>query len=432
MALIQQGWAELDMPQPRNFNLSEEETRMVTGLNNFGLKLLKNMMKKYPNQNIVISPASISCLLAMTLLGSVGRSYDELAEALGFSEDILLNRKNHEMFGRLLSGVNANDSWSRTMFADGVFVDERSQLRHAYRSYLQRVYNGAVVNVDFADAVKVKQIINEWVNQKTEGRIDEFLKETLPSNTKTVLLSALYFSGQWEKPFLPEHTRQMRFSRGENNVIADLMLNLGQFHYLLSAKNGFHMIAFPYNDSATTMYAIKPRLPEALSLSELMEHLDYAKIDGFIDQMTRQDVVVRFPKMELNSDNNLETHLKELGVTSIFNPTEANFALMLDTNTITNKTEDDLIKRINDGDVEERSPKSIVNSLINPGVYVDTVMHEVKIKIDEYGTEAVAATSSILARSSEQFYADSPFFIFIRNEKTKLITFSAVIFDPTV
>lgn len=50
----------------------------------------------------------------------------------------------------------------------------------------------------------------------------------------------------------------------------------------------------------------------------------------------------------------------------------------------------------------------------------------------EYGTEAVAATSAILARSAEQFYADSPFYMFIRNERTKLVTFSAVIFDPTV
>lgn len=51
--------------------------------------------------------------------------------------------------------------------------------------------------------------------------------------------------------------------------------------------------------------------------------------------------------------------------------------------------------------------------------------------ITEYGTEAVAATSGILARSAEQFYADSPFYMFIRNEKTKLVTFSAAIYDPT-
>lgn len=52
--------------------------------------------------------------------------------------------------------------------------------------------------------------------------------------------------------------------------------------------------------------------------------------------------------------------------------------------------------------------------------------------LSEYGTEAVAATSAILARSAELFYTDTPFYIFIRNEKTRLVTFSAVIFDPTI
>lgn len=50
----------------------------------------------------------------------------------------------------------------------------------------------------------------------------------------------------------------------------------------------------------------------------------------------------------------------------------------------------------------------------------------------EYGTEAVAASGAFLARSAEMFYADSPFYLFIRNERTKLVTFSAVVFDPTL
>lgn len=54
-----------------------------------------------------------------------------------------------------------------------------------------------------------------------------------------------------------------------------------------------------------------------------------------------------------------------------------------------------------------------------------------KYNVSEFGTEAVAATSGTLTRSAENFYADSPFYFFIRNERTKLVTFSAVIFDPT-
>ncbi|XP_013142889.1 PREDICTED: plasminogen activator inhibitor 1 [Papilio polytes] len=434
VAFTQLSYAQMDIQLPSfsSFSYNEESNRLVNSINEFGFKLLSKMMKKYPDKNIVISPASISCLLAMTLLGSVGRSYDELAGALGFSEDILLNRQNHELFGEFLRHVNSDGTWSKTIFADAVFVDSRSQLRDAYRAYLARVYGGEVLTVNFTDTMNVKEIINDWVSTQTKGQIDNFLKESLPVSTKVVLLSALYFSGQWARPFLPEHTRKMTFTRGKDKINEDLMLNLGQFNYIHSVKDGLHMIAFQYNDSSTTMYALKPRMPNELSLTELMERLDYSKIDSLINQMTELDTVVRFPKMEIKSDVNLESNLKELGIRSMFDPREANFALMIDTNTVANRTVDEILTRINEGNVKERRVKNIVNNLMNPGVYVDSVMHEVKIKIDEYGTEAVAATSSILARTAEQFYADSPFFMFIRNEKTKLITFSALVFDPTV
>lgn len=59
--------------------------------------------------------------------------------------------------------------------------------------------------------------------------------------------------------------------------------------------------------------------------------------------------------------------------------------------------------------------------VVNPNSYLFT----------EFGTEAVAASSAFISRTANLFYADSPFYLFIRNERTKLVTFSAAIFDPT-
>lgn len=46
-----------------------------------------------------------------------------------------------------------------------------------------------------------------WVKNNTNGKLDQFLKQPLSPLTKAVLLSALYFSGQWAQPFIPELTR---------------------------------------------------------------------------------------------------------------------------------------------------------------------------------------------------------------------------------
>lgn len=45
-----------------------------------------------------------------------------------------------------------------------------------------------------------------WVDSHTEGKIESFLKKPLPVETKAVLLSALYFRGQWETPFQAQFT----------------------------------------------------------------------------------------------------------------------------------------------------------------------------------------------------------------------------------
>ncbi|KOB65875.1 Uncharacterized protein OBRU01_22596 [Operophtera brumata] len=191
------------------------------------------------------------------------------------------------------------------------------------------------------------------------------------------------------------------------------------------------MIALPYNDSITTMYVIKPIFPNRLSLLDLMNRLDYAKIDKLTNQMENSKSVIRFPKMDLQNKVKLEKALKALGVQSLFTPGGANFALMVDSNTVPNKTEVDIISRINDEDEDSKGLKELLKSLPNPGMHVDSVLHDVKLTINEYGTEAVAATAGVLARTAKLFYADSPFYMFIRNEKTKLVTFSAAIFDPT-
>ncbi|KOB65876.1 Serpin-13 [Operophtera brumata] len=138
----------------KNENLNKTDDRNVgDAVNEFGYKLLLTMMRQDKDENVVISPTSIAGLLAMTLLGTVGKTYNELAGALGFSQDVIENRKNHEQFGDLLLQLNSNDSSSKTLYADAMFVDAGAALRTLFRAYLSRVYRGDALNVDFKQSV---------------------------------------------------------------------------------------------------------------------------------------------------------------------------------------------------------------------------------------------------------------------------------------
>lgn len=154
---------------------------------------------------------------------------------------------------------------------------------------------------------------------------------------------------------------------------------------------GFHIIALPYNDSITTMYALVPHSKSRAyvkdnmnepSLLQLMENLNYSKIDDVINTMNKSNCVISFPKMELKSEFNLVECLQDMGVKSIFSAADANFALMIKDDKTVNKTEDELITRINSRDEESSGLKEQLNRLPNPGVFVNTVLHNVKMTVN--------------------------------------------------
>lgn len=50
-------------------------------------------------------------------------------------------------------------------------------------------------------AHKVTEEVNSWVKKYTDGLIPRILSTRLPSSTWIVLANALYFKGDWSKPF---------------------------------------------------------------------------------------------------------------------------------------------------------------------------------------------------------------------------------------
>lgn len=144
------------------------------------------------------------------------------------------------------------------------------------------------------------------------------------------------------------------------------------------------MVALPYNDNVTTFYALMPRVPHRLTLHDLMCRLNASRIDQLIDKMETGQCIIRIPKIDLKTAVKLEKPLYSLGIKSLFQPGQANFALMVDTNTVANKTEEiEILSRFNADDARgTRDLKNILEGLPNPGLHVDSVLHDVKLTID--------------------------------------------------
>lgn len=66
-----------------------------------------------------------------------------------------------------------------------------------------------MINLDFrTKAREARDVINAWVKEQTMGKIDSILNETPDPFTNVILLSALYFKGEWNQHFMGSMTRR--------------------------------------------------------------------------------------------------------------------------------------------------------------------------------------------------------------------------------
>jgi serine protease inhibitor len=53
----------------------------------------------------------------------------------------------------------------------------------------------------------IKFYFKRWVSIQTNGKINDIMPNIPIPETKTIITSALYFTGEWETPFFVNYTR---------------------------------------------------------------------------------------------------------------------------------------------------------------------------------------------------------------------------------
>ncbi len=73
------------------------------------------------------------------------------------------------------------------------------------------------------------------------------------------------------------------------------------------------------------------------------------------------------------------------------------------------------------------------SGLAETSLFIDKVIHEARVRVDEEGTEAAAATAVLMKRGAppESFVANHPFLVLIRDTRTGAIVFMGRVSDPS-
>lgn len=362
---------------------------------NFGFKsFLQIHANTASDDNIIISPLSIESALYMTSNGAVDETLDGMRAALELG-DFYPSGVNHyyeELIDKIYDDASDNTFlkssqsvfWNKDMIE--VFEDFKNTLESSYDAEL------------YPDDFNL-EAINGWANEKTEGRIPKIL-DVIRQDEVLFIMNALYFLGDWDKPFDSNatYTTSFNLENGDTKEVPLMNNDVSFLHYasedmkavdLLFADQKFAMTVIEFQDGMNSFLNETTFKDLASTYSDLVS-----------DKFAERRILLGLPKFELKFNKNISDDLKALGMDRAFD--EGNAQLF------------DLGRA-------------------GGNLYLSRVIHDTFLKIDEKGAEGAAVTIVGVGVESipEPVIFDKPFLIVLRHVESGVPIFIGKIMDPS-
>ena len=345
--------------------------------------------------DMVFSPSSVAAVLRMAWYGARGQTAAELARALHLGEAADP--------GGSAEPAPAPEGRGSAVFRapNTVWVQSGLGLRPEFTARLSHPAGAVLADADFAHAPgPARAEINQAIARQTEGKITELLRPgDVTALTRLVLASAVYLKAAWATPFPEDATGDAPFypdGPGRPGLTVPTMHGTATRDYLRG--DGYQAVLLPYRDIGLAMAVLLPDGP----LSELRPRVAAAGLPGLLAGAARHRVTLALPRFRLESRFALVPALRRLGVIAAFG-SEADFS-----------------------GITGAGP-----------LWISEVVHQAYIDVDENGTEAAAATATVMrgmaaiqAPPPVTVIVDRPFLFAILDRATGLPVFTGQVSQP--
>jgi serpin B len=373
----------------------------------FALDLYHQATAGNETDNFFYSPYSISLALAMTYAGANGETAQQMAQALHFT---LPAARLHPAFDAidlaLASRAQGNQGTGGKGFtlnvADSLWGDRTLTFQKAFLDTLAVDYGSGLRVTDFANAPSTAlDAINGWVSTETDQKIPTLLQPAdITSDTKFVLVNAIYFDAAWESPFDAKQTKPATFTHLDGSTVqANEMSQSSEYTY--ASGSNWQAVELPYSGGQTSMVVV---LPNQGQFATVETALDATFVGSLFSSLKIAEVNLSLPKFSIQGSTiSLKQELTKLGMTDAFDPAKADLTAMIDAS---------------------QGP-----------IWIGDVLHQAFVNVDENGTEAAAATAVIgvgtaASGQTETVAVNRPFFVLIRDIPTNTLVFAGRVLDP--
>lgn len=381
---------------------SETERAFVSDNEDFAKQQLSFALNLYrraleddaPDANVVVAPFSVCRCLNALSLGSAGQTKAEIDAALG--RDEWSDERWSETFLAADRGVNETREATLT---GALWLAPDLKLDKTFVERCEKMSQTKATTLDFKAPTALKTA-NDWFEKNTAGKIKNLLSEFDPE-TRLLIADATTFKVQWREKFKERSTRTRSFTNAQGNAIfVSMMAQTGRFRY--HEAYGFQYLEAEYENGRFALSIVLPR--DYRLFAEVERALTPAFLLECRDRAMNVELEFRLPRFKVERSCDLSETLRKAGVVSAF------------------KDSADFTRTTVDGEK----------------LKVGQVKQAAFLEVDENGTEAGAATAveikGLLAAPPPparlQFYADRPFFYFLRDNATGVVLFAGRLVTP--
>jgi serpin B len=381
---------------PKNIVMDEKSSQLISADNDFGLELFQQIRDESTEENIMISPLSISVAFAMAYNGADGNTKTEMEKAMKLNG--LTPEQINNSYKMLINALQSLDKDVVFELANAIYYANEFQVKTDFLNINKNIYNAEVEKLDFASSGAV-ETINNWVAEKTHDKITKIIEKLNPLD-RMVLLNAVYFNGIWKNKFTEKGTHNLPFTKTDGNTIEVAMMNKEES--LDYATNSlFSAIKMPYGEGQYNMIVMLP-----VSENNSQDIINSLSTENWnkwkSDFKTTDHVVITMPRFKFEFKTGLEKVLTKMGMEKAFQPGIADFS------------------KISDEDL-----------------YISSALHKSYIDVNENGTEAAAVTSITFSTTSAgneppktYFTVNKPFVFAITEKDTEAILFIGEVKHP--
>lgn len=322
------------------------------------------------DENLVFSPHSAHSLLGLALQGSDGQTQQKIENLLLAPKTIIAEEyKKITVSLKLVEDVAIYQ-------ANKIYISDCFKINNTFSRMAADWFDSEIESADFEKKEKLVASINNWVANKTAGKIQD-LVQSLDERAVMVLLNAIYFKGEWLKKFSTQNTKLQDFYLMNNTTKQVETMHLrSMFYYSEIARLDAKTVEMPYLNKNFKILLILPNKKNGIE--ELKQKLFETNLTSVRSQQRENRMVnVALPKFKIESTVELKEALTkvsnsvmflfllcivmQMGLEEIFSEL-ANFSNMLEDKKISSK------------------------------LYISKMVHKAFLEVNEAGSEAAAAS----------------------------------------